>query len=456
MNNSPEVAIYCRESTSKQDINSLITLCTRAAKDLGYQKYTIYKDVKSGYSKERDEYQKLKKDIQEEKINVLILYESSRITRDEIEHHIFYAMLRLFDVKVYTVVNGWLDLNNEDDLFFSAMVNLVDAREGRRTAKRVLDRMKEKAEQGYWITGTPPLGYALINKKLEIVKEEAMIVKEIYKLFLEGKTRQSIAMKLGFEVKKVRRILTNPVYIGKIRFGTKKTVNKKRIESKAPLIFQGLHLPIIDETTYNLVQSKLSKIIREKPADNYIFKNLITCVCGNKMYRVVKEKKIFYQCTGRVISSCSLHLIEETELFNKVMLELENLINNLNLDNIKLADNKNIQSQIILHQKELKKLCTKEETLARQLLSESISEEIYKKFYKEIKKKKEYSQERINLLSQKIISEKEKKKNSELLKIYFNKIKKEKDPEKLNSFLNLIIEDIKFVNDYRFYINLKF
>lgn len=455
MNNSPEVAIYCRESTSKQDINSLITLCTRAAKDLGYQEYTIYKDVKSGYSKERDEYQKLKKDIQEEKINILILYESSRITRDEIEHHIFYAMLRLFDVKVYTVVNGWLDLNNEDDLFFSAMVNLVDAREGRRTAKRVLDRMREKAEQGYWITGTPPLGYALINKKLEIVKEEAMIVKEIYKLFLEGKTRRAIAEKIGFEVKKIRRILTNPIYIGKIRFGNKKTINKKRVESKTPLIFQGLHSPIINETTYNLVQSKLSKIVREKPADHYIFKNLITCVCGNKMYRI-PHTKIFYLCTNRAISGCSLHLIEEADLFNEVMIELENLINNLNLDNIKLVDNKNIQAQIILHQKELKKFCIKEETLTRQLLNESISEEVYQKFYKEIKNKKEYSQERIDQLSQKIISEKEKKKNSELLKNYFDKIKKEKDPEKLNSFLSLIIEDIKFVNDYRFYINLKF
>ena len=86
MNN---VAIYCRESTEKQNIDTLVSLCEKEAKKLGYSDYKIYKDIKSGYSKDREEYTKLKEDIKDEKINVVILYESSRITRDEIEHHMF-------------------------------------------------------------------------------------------------------------------------------------------------------------------------------------------------------------------------------------------------------------------------------------------------------------------------------------------------------------------------------
>ena len=34
--------------------------------------------------------------------------------------------------------------------------------------------------------------------------------------------------------------------------------------------------------------------------------------------------------------------------------------------------------------------------------------------------------------------------------------RKEKDPEKLNIFFKMIIDSIEFVNDYRFYIHLKF
>ena len=161
MNN---VAIYCRESTEKQNIDTLVSLCEKEAKKLGYSDYKIYKDIKSGYSKDREEYTKLKEDIKDEKINVVILYESSRITRDEIEHHMFYALLKLYNVKVYTLNHGWIDLTNEDDCFLAGLLNLLDAREGRKTAKRVKDRMEEMAKNGFWTGGPAPFGYKLVDK----------------------------------------------------------------------------------------------------------------------------------------------------------------------------------------------------------------------------------------------------------------------------------------------------
>ena len=448
-----EVAIYCRESTSKQDIDSLVSLCSKEARKLGFKDFTVYKDVKSGYSKEREGYNQLKEDIQDEKIKILIMYESSRITRDEAEYHIFYAMLKVYNVKVYTVLNGWLDLHNEDDLFFSAMMNLVDAREGRRTAKRVADRMREKAEHGEWVTGTPPLGYRLVNKKLVIFEEEALIVREIFNSFLQGKTRQNIAETLGLEVKKVRRILKNPVYTGKIRYGSKITKNKKRIEVKDPAVFPGKHKAIIDEAEFEMVQAKIAKIKREVPDKCYIFKNLVTCACGNKMYRI-KAYNNYYHCSFR--NDCSVRNIYENELFEEVMISLEKIILELDLENLKPAKTDQLTQQLNLYKSELKKLTDQEEKLVNQLLNNTISDNIYKKFYHEISNKKAYFSEKITEFTKKITSEKDKKKNSEVLKNYFKKIKKEKDPEKLNTFLSLIIEDIRFVNDYRFYINLKF
>lgn len=143
-----DVAIYCRESTEKQEIDTLISLCEREAKKLGYEDYKVYKDVESGYSNTRSEYLKLLEDIKSGTIKTLILYESSRLTRDELEHQLVYRLFKDKGVKIYTVNHGWLDLDNEDDLFLTSLLNLLDAREGRKTATRVKARMKELCEKG--------------------------------------------------------------------------------------------------------------------------------------------------------------------------------------------------------------------------------------------------------------------------------------------------------------------
>ena len=59
--------IYCRESTEKQEIDTLVSLCIKEAEKLGYKDYIIYKDVQSGYSSNREEYLKMLEDIKLEK-----------------------------------------------------------------------------------------------------------------------------------------------------------------------------------------------------------------------------------------------------------------------------------------------------------------------------------------------------------------------------------------------------
>ncbi|MEJ6466609.1 MULTISPECIES: recombinase family protein [Fusobacterium] len=463
MNN---VAIYCRESTEKQNIDTLVSLCEKEAKKLGYSDYKIYKDIKSGYSKDREEYTKLKEDIKDEKINVVILYESSRITRDEIEHHMFYALLKLYNVKVYTLNHGWIDLTNEDDCFLAGLLNLLDAREGRKTAKRVKDRMEEMAKNGFWTGGPAPFGYKLVDKKLIIEPEEAEKVREIFKLFLEGKTRFSLSALFGFECKRVMRMLVNPVYNGKLKFRQIEFKNKKRIEHKQFDILPGIHEPIIDDYTFKLVQDKVKNIKRETNKDTYIFKDLLICACGEKMY--LYKKKYFYKreipeitntylckSSNKKIRNCSLSYVREEKLFLNVMESLENLILSFAINDID-TNKDGFEKQLRYYQKELSSLSTKEEILVRQLMNGKLSEKLYEKFMSELSENKEFIENKINSLTKVINSREAKKNNKIILKKYFNKIKKEKDPEKLNAFFKLIIDSIEFINDYRFYIHLKF
>lgn len=465
-------AIYCRESTEKQNIQSLIDMCKKAAKKINLQNIKVYYDVASGYNKDREQYSKLKEDIQNNLVDTLVLYESSRLTRDELEHHIFYGLLRVHNVKVYTVTHGWLDLQDADDTFLTNLLNLLDAREGRKTAKRSKDRMTELAEQGRWTGGPAPLGYKLVDKELVIVPEDAEKVKSIFKLFLDGKTRNSIARLFGYEVKKVKRLLENPIYIGKLKFHSVEIINKKKIYHKDYKLLNGIHTPIIDETIFSLVQEKLKKIKVEKNTETYIFKDLLKCTCGRKMYRVVNKynylkkstnefsnntKELYYCRTSDKYKTvgCGAAGIHEDELFNEVMFSLKKIIFSLNLDNIdtKIDD---YQSQLNLFQKELNSLGGKEKLLTRQLLNFLISEEIFEKLVRELREKENFLKEKIKNLTLLIKNKKNKNKNSEILKLYFSKLEKEKSPEKINNFLKIIIDEIEMINDYRFYIHLKF
>lgn len=458
-----KVAIYCRESTERQDISTLISMCEKAAHNLGFDTYKIYKDIKSGYSKDREEYSQLKNDIQNGKINVLILYESSRITRDEIEHHLFFALLRIKEVRLYTLNHGWIDLNNEDDTFMSSLLNLLDAREGRKGAKRTKDRMEELARNGRWTGGPAPFGYNLVDKKLVINPSEAKIVKQIFQFFLEGKKRQTLSTVFGFEAKRVRRMLVNPVYIGKLKFHEIEYKNKKRITHKDWEVLDGIHDPIIDEITFNLVQSKLKLITREIERESYIFKDLLSCPCGAKLYKTTRKYSYKSQTKETPIYICNSKTnyhrfggVIESELLDQVLESLENVIFSLNVENVELESDTNILEQLNYYKKEVASFPAKEKLLAKQLINNLLSEENYEEMIEELKEQKEFFKSKIETYSKLIKSKEAKKNNQDILKKYFKKIKKEKNPEKLNNFFKIIIDSIEFVNDYRFYIHLKF
>lgn len=454
------VAIYCRESTERQEIDTLVSLCIREAEKLGYKEYTVYKDVQSGYSSNREEYLKMLEEIKAGNINILILYESSRLTRDELEHQIVYRLFREKGVKVYTVNHGWLDLNNEDDIFLTSLLNLLDAREGRKSAKRTKDRMKELAENGLWTGGPAPMGYKLIDKKLIIDPEEATKVKEIFNLFLEGYRRSEIARLYSLETKRVIRMLKNPIYIGKLKFHAREKVNKKYVERKEYTILPGIHEPIIDENTFELVQRKLENVEKEVSTEIYIFKSLLFCPCGNKLY--YKKKGSSYKGKNYVgeiyvcdVQSdiCLKKSIKEKELLIEVLEALENIINNFDFSE-NTEDDKLLES-IKQYQKQKEQCKKKAEMLTRNLLNNFITQEIFEKLITENKENEKFYNLKIDTLEKIIKQNKAKQTNSLVIKQYFEKIKKERDPKKLNNFLKIIIDRIEFVNDFRMYLHLR-
>ncbi len=451
------VAIYCRESTDKQDIDGLVAMCEVQAKKLGFTDYTIYKDVGSGMERNRPNYLRLLDDVKNNKINILILYESSRLTRDSLEHQATYRLLQQHEVKLYILNRGWVDPNDDNDEFVSSLLNLIDTKEVRQIRKRAKDKMAHIKDSGFWTGGTPPTGYKLIDKKLFIDHEKAPIVKEIFRLFLSGMTRSKIASIFQFESKRVYRILNNPIYIGYLKKNQIITVNRKPVVNKEYQIVKGQHDAIISKDDWDLTQSLLKSITIEKDTTIRALQGFIKCRCGNPLYHKAPDKshnKLYYICK-QVDMGCKSKVIIEDEMLEAILDELEEVIKSLDSLEIEDTDNSAFKEQLTYYSKELEKFPKKEELLLDKYLEGAINNTLYENKLNEIKIKKKEYQLQLNKLETLEADRQQKQNTKGLLFEYFTLLKTEKNPEKLNHFFRIIIDRIELINDFRFIIHLK-
>jgi hypothetical protein len=152
----------------------------------------------------------------------------------------------------------------------------------------------KSVEEGKYIGGCPPYGYDYnkLTQQLEVNEQESEIVKTIFDLYVNqdlGDMKIATMMRdLNIKTKHnktwdkttVRKIITNPIYIGKTRWG--------KTSSKLPLKeYDGKHEAIISEDIYNKAQELTKNRYIPRVKDSYQERNplsgLIKCTCGRTM-----------------------------------------------------------------------------------------------------------------------------------------------------------------------------
>ena len=142
----------------------------------------IFWDIDSGYSDKRPDFKKMIQLIEENKVKGVFLFELSRLGRDPLvtipiinyaheERIILYSTrLRQYE-PIYRQM--WL------------METMQDDGEYNRYKERARREMKYQASKGKRM-GSVPRGYKMIDKKPQIIQEEALVVKKVFDLFLNG------------------------------------------------------------------------------------------------------------------------------------------------------------------------------------------------------------------------------------------------------------------------------
>ena len=282
-------------------------------------------DDESGRFFDRSAYSRMIEDVESGKIGVCIMKDLTRWGRDYLQVGNAMEIFRRNNVRFIAVNNG-IDSENPDTLEFAPFINIMSEWYAKDISKKVKTGIKTKGMSGKPIATEAPYGYikAPDNKDFWIIDEEAAeVVRLIFRLFLDGKNRNQIAVYLTqeqiptptFYMKDRGRgtcknktlnednrykwnkatlthILTRQEYCGDVvNFKTTKHFRDKRnhyVDRSQWHITENVHEPIIDRTDFENVQRILENAPVKRPngdGEIHPLSGLLFCKdCGAKMH----------------------------------------------------------------------------------------------------------------------------------------------------------------------------
>jgi len=250
--------------------------------------------------------------------DVILVHKFDRFARSREDSVVYKSLLKKeCGVRVISTTESI-----EDDKFsviLEAMLEAMAEYYSLNLADEVKKGMTEKAERGEF-QSTPPFGYTMVNKKLEIIKEEAEAVKIAFHNYANREMNQLQLARylnsLGYKTKRgnpienrgIDYILNNPVYIGKTRWTPTKRVRRDWHDPDT-IIRDGAHEPIIDMETWDKAQERLKEnkeIYRKKEKTTAQIrswlKGIVRCsACG---YTLVVVSKNYMQCNAYLKGQC--------------------------------------------------------------------------------------------------------------------------------------------------------
>ncbi|MGU8300740.1 recombinase family protein [Clostridium perfringens] len=367
------IAIYCRVSTEEQSENGYSIdeqerLLEEWCKKMGYVIYKCYSDrgISGKNIKDRPALKELLSDAKAGKFDMVISWKINRLSR-KLEDVLKIVNLLEKNNITFKSYSEPFETDTPAGRMQFQMMALIGEFERGTIAQNVKMGMIAKAKSGNWCGGRV-LGYDLVpnnspeeekkgKNKLEINEKEAEIVRFIFNEYSKGKGYKAITNKmnkLGYKTKKgnnfsvgsIRDILTNPVYIGEIRYNVRQNWSEKRRRNinPNPIRVKGKHEAIIDRELWDKVQLILESK-KGKPSRIYDGEYPLTgilrcpkCGAGMVISRTTNtladgtKKRIAYYCCGnwknKGTSVCNSNTIRVDKANEHVFKKIEELVSN--------------------------------------------------------------------------------------------------------------------------------
>lgn len=331
-----KAALYCRLSVDDGNFGGSVSIETQKilleqyCKDHKITDYKFYcDDGCSGTNFDRPSFKKMLSDIDEGKINLVIVKDLSRFGRNYVEAGMYVQRFTDSNIRFIAADDNYDSLVNSDDLLFP-IKNVVNEMYARDVSKKTKAAKKAKARDGQFIGSKAPFGYKIDpNDRHHLIVDEpaAQVVKRIFrlasegvgynkmaKIFREEKVLTPIAYfnlnnpdyfksdywrkEFDWHVTSIRAILNNEVYLGKLVYGKQrnksmKSKEKVRNPKEDWIVVENCHEPIITQELWDTVHKILNAKHRPaKAGEVQMFAGLLYCSdCGHCLTYSQKQRK---------------------------------------------------------------------------------------------------------------------------------------------------------------------
>lgn len=336
------VAAYCRVSTDQEEQESsyeaqISYYTDKIWKNADWKMAGIFADegITGTQAKKRPEFLKMIKLCRQRKIDLILTKSLSRFARNTVDSLNYIRELKSLGVAVIFEKENINTLETETEMMLTIMSCFAQA-ESESISKNVSWGIRQSFKNG-----NVPMQYARLlgyrkgtDGNVEIIPDEAEVVKEIFRCYLDGMSLDMIVHSLNekglttkgsnspYRKEVVKRILTNEKYTGDALLQktfvtdciTKKT---RKNNGELPMyLVKNHHEPIISHADFNRVQEEMARrsskqVIADKLAKGeqgkysakYALSELLICgECGTHYRRVTWTAKGFKEIKWRCIS----------------------------------------------------------------------------------------------------------------------------------------------------------
>lgn len=371
-----KVAIYCRlseedrnkqfetdDSGSIQNQKNMLLQYTLAQ---GWDLHNIYSDDDfTGADRNRPEFNRLLKDAEAHKFDIVLCKTQSRFTRElELVEKYIHGLFPLWGIRFISIVDN-ADTDNKGNKKSRQINGLVNEWYLEDMSENIRSVLTNRRMNGLHIGAFALYGYKKNPDKkghLIIDEEAAKVVREVFTLFSQGYGKTAIARILndrgipnpteykrqqGLRYKQpkdknstlwkyfaISDMLTNEIYIGNMVQGKYGSISYKSKKCKPRpknewYVVEGTHEPIIDRELWDKVQKLI--VQRAKPftvGTIGLFARKARCAnCGYVMRSSKNRGRHYLQCASKHVAKdvCEGAFISVDKLEQLVVSELNRL-----------------------------------------------------------------------------------------------------------------------------------
>ncbi len=302
------------------------SILDKLATDRGYYIAKTYYEVVSGESiAARPEIQKMLEEVSAGIYAGVLVVDLERLARGNGADQAYISQVFQFSGTQIITPTKVYDPSNEFDEEYFEFGLFMSRREYKTINRRLIRGRDSSASEGKYINSIAPYGYnrvKLPDEKgytLEIHSEEGPIVQKIFAMYIAHVGTKNIANYLNdnhiptrhgdlWHYSTILNIVTNPVYMGKIRRHWSQQIKsiengavKRRIKRKKDLnsydLYDGLHPALVSEDDFMKAQDvrnekkPLAKVKEEFELMNPFAGLLFCATCGKTVGRTTSSQK---------------------------------------------------------------------------------------------------------------------------------------------------------------------